>query len=195
MDNDHFVGRSPLLLSRRDSAVLVVDLQEKLLKAMSNLDSVIWNIGRILDSAKIVGVPTYATEQYPQGLGHTLPCIAQRTEVLGDKVAFSCCGCVALLPKLKETNSRSIVVVGIETHVCVQQTVFDLLSEAFEVHIVVDALAARHAIDHETAIRRMESAGVTVTTTEAVMFEWCEVAGTAEFKEVSALVRQAPPGS
>jgi nicotinamidase-related amidase len=86
-----------------------------------------------------------------------------------------------------------VLVSGIETHVCVQQTVFDLLAEGFRVYLAVDALGTRHASDHDTALRRMDSAGATLTTTEAALFEWCQVAGTPEFKQISQLVREAAP--
>ena len=82
---------------------------------------------------------------------------------------------------------------GVEAHVCVQQTVLDLMAAGFRVYVAVDAVGARHAIDHDTALSRMEATGATLTTTESAMFEWCEVAGTPEFKQISALVRESPP--
>ena len=84
-------------------------------------------------------------------------------------------------------------VCGIETHVCVAQTAFDLTAAGFGVYVAVDAVGARRGIDHETALRRMESAGIVLTTTEAAMFEWCRVAGTPEFKQISTLAKESPP--
>ncbi len=86
-----------------------------------------------------------------------------------------------------------MLVCGIETHVCIMQTALDLAANGFEPYVAVDASGTRHSIDHETALRRMESAGVVLTTTEAAMFEWCRVAGTPEFKQLSALVKELPP--
>jgi nicotinamidase-related amidase len=86
-----------------------------------------------------------------------------------------------------------VLVCGIETHVCIAQTAFDLTADGWLVYVAVDAVAARYAIDHETALRRMESTGIVLTTTEAAMFEWCRIAGTAEFKQISALAKEASP--
>jgi nicotinamidase-related amidase len=87
-----------------------------------------------------------------------------------------------------------VLVCGIETHVCIAQTAFDLTADGWVVYVPVDAVGTRHAIDHETALRRMEAAGVVLTTTEAAMFEWCRAAGTAEFKQLSALAKENGPG-
>jgi nicotinamidase-related amidase len=86
-----------------------------------------------------------------------------------------------------------VLLAGIETHVCIQQTALDLLAAGYQVYLAADAVAARHAIDHEIALRRMESSGVVLTTTEAAIFEWCEQAGTPEFRRISQLAKEAPP--
>jgi nicotinamidase-related amidase len=98
-----------------------------------------------------------------------------------------------LFRDLESQGRHKLLVVGIETHVCVQQTVFDVLAAGWQAYLAVDALGTRHAIDHETALRRMDSAGATLTTTEAALFEWCQVAGTPEFKQISRLVREEGP--
>ena len=185
--------RSPELMSRGDSALLVVDVQEILLPAIRGQARVVWNIRRLLDGAQALGVTVAATEQYPQGLGPTTAEIARRLSDVPSKLTFSCGGCPEIFESLREQGRHKILVVGVEAHVCVQQTVLDLVSDGFRVYVAVDAVGSRFSIDYETALRRMDSAGATLTTTEAVLFEWCERAGTPEFKQISVLARETAP--
>jgi nicotinamidase-related amidase len=184
--------RSPELMSRNDTGLLVVDMQEKLLRLIPGSERTIWNVRRLIDGAKLLGLPLAATEQYPQGLGPTSPDLARRIGDMPSKTMFSCRECHALLQKFRDRNVGKILVAGIEAHVCVQQTVLDLLADGYRVYLAVDAVAARHEIDYTTALRRLESSGATLTTTEAALFEWCETASAAEFKSISALVREEP---
>jgi nicotinamidase-related amidase len=186
--------RSPELMNRDDTALLVVDVQEKLLPLIPGSTKLVWNIRRLLDGAAALGVRVLATEQYPQGLGPTTAELAQRLENIPAKLAFSCAECGDLFTGLADQGIWKILVCGIETHVCVSQTVHDLLGEGFRVYVAADAVAARGSVDHEIALRRMDSSGATLTTTEAALFEWCERAGSPEFKTISALVRETPPG-
>jgi nicotinamidase-related amidase len=186
--------RSPELMNRDDTALLVVDVQEKLLPLIPGSAQLVWNIRRLLDGAAALGVRTLATEQYPQGLGPTTAELAQRLANIPAKLAFSCGECGELFSGLADQGIWKILVCGIETHVCVSQTVHDLLGEGFRVYVAADAVGARGPLDHEMALRRMDSAGATLTTTEAALFEWCERAGSPEFKKISALVRESPPG-
>lgn len=183
--------RSPELMSRTDSALLVVDVQEKLIPLIAQHERIVWNIGRLLDGAKILGVRAAATEQYPRGLGSTTKELADRLGDVPEKLTFSCGGCPEVFEALRDAGIFKILVVGIEAHVCIQQTVLDLLADGFRVYLAVDAIGSRHEIDYETALRRMDSAGATLTTTEAALFEWCDAAGTPEFKQISALVRES----
>ena len=185
--------RSPELMNRGNTGLLVVDMQEKLLKLIPGHERIIWNCRRLIEGAKILGIPVAATEQYPQGLGPTTGKLASLLPEIPAKLAFSCGECGPIFQDWQQRGIFKILVVGIEAHVCVQQTVMDLLGEAYRVYIAVDAIGARHAIDCETAIRRMDSAGATLTTAESALFEWCEVAGTPEFKQISSLVRETPP--
>ena len=180
-------------MSRHDSALLVVDVQTKLLHAMSPPPTLVWNIGRLIDGAHMLEIPVEATEQYPKGLGTTTRVLAQRLGEIPSKLMFSCRECGQLFERWRDRGIHKILVAGIETHVCVQQTVLDLLAAGFQVYVAVDAVGSRYAVDRDTALRRMEMSGATLTTTEAALFEWCEVAGTPEFKRVSALVRETPP--
>ena len=187
--------RSPELMNRDDTALLVVDMQEKLVRLIPRHVPLVWNVGRLIDGAKILGLPVLATEQYPQGLGPTSPELAARLGPIPPKLAFSCGECGELFEELGRKGIHRILVCGIETHVCVQQTVHDLLAAGFRVYLAVDAVGARGQLDYEIALRRMDSAGATLTTVEAALFEWCDVAGTPEFKQISNLVKQSPPAT
>jgi nicotinamidase-related amidase len=185
--------RSPELMNRDDAALLVVDVQAKLLPLIPGHSRLIWNIRRLIDGAKILGVPVAATEQYPQGLGPTTPELAPLLGTIPAKTMFSCAECAEIFTGWRERGIWKVLVCGIETHVCVGQTVHDLLGEGFRVYVAADAVAARGQIDHDIALRRMDSAGATLTTTEAALFEWCGRAGSPEFKQISQLVREQPP--
>jgi nicotinamidase-related amidase len=181
-------------MSRGDTALLVVDVQERLLAAIPDRVPLVWNIRRLLDGAKLLGVPAGATEQYPRGLGATDAALAERLGEIPSKLTFSAAECGDLFRQWADAGRHKILVAGIESHVCVQQTVLDLICEGFRVYIPVDAVASRHAVDYQTALQRMQSEGATLTTTEAALFEWCEAAGTPEFKQISRLVREMSPG-
>ena len=186
------VPRSPEIMRPSDTGLLVVDVQERLLDVQTDGKRVVWNARRLLDGAKILGVQSAATEQYPEKLGGTVPELATRlSSSPQSKLAFSCGGCDEIFSAWRATGIHRILVCGIETHVCVQQTVLDLLAAGFQVLVAVDAVSSRFAIDHEIALRRMETSGALLTTTEAALFEWCGTAGTAEFKGISALAKEA----
>jgi len=231
-------------MSAGDTALLVVDVQEKLLGAIADHRRVAWNIRRLIDGAKILGLPVAATEQYPRGLGPTVPELAERlasdqrrvrrgspdpaetadrqgcrarrrpsvTPVarsgdrpqrggdrpqrgcrIASKLSFSCGACPEIFADWQGRGIHKVLVCGIEAHVCVQQTVLDLLAAGWRVYLAVDAVGSRFDIDRETALRRMDSAGATLTTTEAALFEWCEVAGTPQFKKISRLAKEPAP--
>ncbi|TWT36414.1 putative isochorismatase [Posidoniimonas corsicana] len=186
--------RSPELMNADDTALLVVDVQERLAPAVRDPARLTWNCGRLLQGAAALGVPAAATEQYPEKLGPTVP---ELTEHLAGsaaaKLMFSCRECGDLLSGWQSDGRERVLLAGIETHVCIQQTALDLLAAGFRVYVAVDAVSSRREVDHQTALRRMESAGATLTTTEAALFEWCVEAGTAPFKAISALAKQAPP--
>jgi nicotinamidase-related amidase len=187
------LARNPELMSRGDTGLLVIDVQEKLLPSISGGPRVAWNIRRLIDAAKALGLPITGTEQYPKGLGPTIGDLAERLGPMPSKLTFSAGGCPGLLEAIKDRGIHKILVCGIEAHVCVQQTVLDLLGDGWRVYVAVDAVGSRFEIDCRTALERMDSAGATLTTTEAAMFEWCEAAGTPEFKEISRLAREQGP--
>jgi nicotinamidase-related amidase len=177
-------------MSRGDTALLVVDVQEKLAPVIAQSARVIWNVRRLIDGAKILGLPVVGTEQYPKGLGPTVNELAERLGPTPSKLTFSCGGCPELFEQLQGRGIHKILVCGMEAHVCVQQTVLDLLADGWRVFVAADAVGSRFEVDYRIALGRMDSAGATLTTTEAALFEWCEVAGTPEFKEISRLARE-----
>jgi nicotinamidase-related amidase len=186
--------RSPELMSAGDTALLVVDVQERLVPAIAGHRRVVWNIGRLIDGAKVLGLPVLATEQYPAGLGPTVPELAGRLPAgIPEKTAFSSAGCAGLLDPLAARGIGRLLVCGIEAHVCVQQTVLDFLAAGWRVYVAVDAVGSRFDVDYRTALARMDAAGATLTSTEAALFEWCQAAGTPEFKQISRLAREPGP--
>lgn len=187
------VIRSPELMNVDDTVLLVVDVQERIVNAMRDARRVVWNCQRLIDGAGVLGVAVFATEQAPDKLGPTVEPLATRLPERGPKLTFSCCGVPGLLDRWGESGRRRVLLCGVETHVCVQQTALDLQAAGFLAYVAVDAVSSRHAIDHEIALRRMESAGVTLTTCEAALTEWAVRAGTPEFKQISVLAKEAPP--
>lgn len=180
-------------MNREDSALLVVDAQVKLLELVPQRARIVWNIRRLLDAAAELGVPIAATEQYPDKLSPTVPELKQRIGPASDKLCFSACVCGEIFERWRADNRYRVLVCGIEAHVCVLQTALDLAAAGFEPYVAVDAVGSRYTIDAETALRRMESAGVILTTTETAMFEWCQTADRPEFKKISALAKESPP--
>lgn len=182
-------------LTWQDGALLVVDVQEKLLDRIHEKDRVLANSIRLVKAAKILGLPFWATEQYPKGLGPTVASLAELIPNRPDKVSFHCCSIPMLLEQLYARKIRHVTIVGIEAHVCVAQTSLELLKLGFHVQIPADAVGSRHPIDWEFALRRLERVGATVSTSEAVLFEWTESADHPRFKEISELVKLAERGA
>jgi len=180
--------RSPELMSRTDSGLLVIDVQTKLMDKMADRTRVVANIARLVEGATILGIFVQATEQYPKGIGPTVPELIGRLPVRPEKLTFSCCGLPEVAEQFQSRGISKILLAGIETHVCVQQTALDLLAQGFRVYVAADAVASRRDLDRDLGLRRMERTGAVLTTTEAALFEWTERAGTPEFKQISKLV-------
>ena len=171
------------------SVVIAIDLQEKLLRAMPAAGPLVEAVAFLLDVAALLGVPKLATEQYPHGLGPTTPELAERLpSPTPAKTRFSAYD--LLEPDIASRPTHAYVLVGVETHVCVAQTALDLLRRGDGVIVAVDAVGSRRRLDHDTALRRLEVAGATLTTVEAVAFEWIADSKHPHFKAVSRLVRQ-----
>jgi nicotinamidase-related amidase len=171
------------LLSRENTMLIVVDVQEAFRRYAAFLD-VAGACSKLLQAARILGIPALASEQYPQGLGPTAPEVGLQDEPLIVKNVFS----AARADGFELRGASQAIVCGIETHVCVSQTVHDLLARGVEVHVPANAVGSRHAVDYERGLERLERAGAVVTTVEAALFELLERAGTPEFKAVQKLI-------
>ncbi len=183
--------RSPELLSRHESRLLIVDVQEKLVSKIVQLERMLANCRMLIQGAKILSVPVFATEQYPKGLGKLVPQLSELLDKPSEKLRFSCAEVLDWGTAAEQADDRyQIVVAGMEAHVCVLQTVLDLLGNGYQVYVVADAVSSRTEFDWKIALDRMSAAGATIVTTESVLFEWCEVSGTPEFKQISQLIKE-----
>lgn len=177
------------------TALLVVDLQEKLAAAMPEamMAEVAKNAGILLETAEALGVAVVASEQYPKGLGRTLPAIASKLGEMGvaalPKMAFDACSELTIARALADSGVKNVVIVGMETHVCVFQTARELVKRGYATYVVADAVASRRNESRRIGLSLCERAGAIVTTTETVAFDLLEHAGTGAFKAVSKLVR------
>ncbi len=180
-------------LDREEAVLLIVDIQERLVPAMKEKDKdrVVKNCQHLIELAKMINVPIVVTEQYPKGLGRTVPelqaAIPEYKPI--EKTAFGCCGEPAFQAAIKKLNKKKIIVVGMETHVCVLQTVTGLLQDGFVPHVVQDAVCSRAEENWRTGIEFMRDAGAVVTCTETVLFQLLKVAGTEEFKKISQRIK------
>ncbi len=172
------------------TALLIVDVQERLLPTIHQNEAIIPAIQRMIEAAKILAIPILATEQYPAGIG---PTAASIRACWGDvraieKLRFSAC-VEPLIEQLRRRERSHVIVTGIETHVCVQQTTLDLLRLGYSPYVCADAASSRRAIDRDVAFERMRQAGAIITTTESVMFELLGQAGTDVFKQILRLIK------
>ena len=178
-------------LNKEDAVLVVVDIQERLAAVMSERKRVIDNCIHLIEAAKLLGIPIILNEQYPKGLGPTVTEIKdalQSYEPL-EKVTFSCCRGAKFLGDLKNKGRRTVMLIGMETHVCVLQTCIDLLREGYFVHTVSDAICSRTEDNFRTAIEFMRDAGAVITCTETVLFQLLERAGSEEFKVLSKRIK------
>ena len=185
--------RNEFMVEPANAVLVIIDVQEKLCAAMDQdvLRQLSKNIGILLESAVELEIPVMFTEQYVKGLGSTLGELKQRVPAASchEKMSFSSCGNEAFVNQLKQSGRKQIIVTGMETHVCVLQTVIDLLDEEFDVHLVKDAVMSRSADNRQTAIEAMVLAGAVPTCTEGVVFQLLKIAGTDSFKKLSKLVK------
>jgi nicotinamidase-related amidase len=177
-------------LTASQGALLIVDLQAKLVPVVADGAKVVANASRLNRGARLLGMLAQATEQYPEGLGPTVPAIAELIPDRPAKTAFPCCSSTQVMEQFYGRQVRHVTVAGIEAHVCVAQTALDLLDLGFRVQVVADAVGSRDPFDRDVALRRLESSGAVISSTEAVLFEWCETSDRPEFKAISALVKE-----
>jgi nicotinamidase-related amidase len=181
--------RSTHRLDPQRSALLVIDLQEKLCPAIRSADNVIRQTLKLVEASSILGVPSAATVQYPQGLGPLVKELRSEFPSPEQKRDFSAAVCREAIDRWIAEGRDQIVVVGIETHICVLQTVLDLIAEGMRPYVVAEAVASRSGKDHEVAIDRMRDSGAAILTVESVLFEWLGTSDRDEFKAISRMVK------
>lgn len=185
------VKRHPSILPRGRTALVLIDLQERLMGAMHAVEALREGVLRLLKAAEILDLPLVVTEQYRKGLGATDSALQPhlgRAHTI-EKLSFSAVGNQEFVGHLDRLAPTHILLAGIETHVCVAQTALDLSVRGLKVSVAADAVSSRRAADRETALARLRAAGITVSTTEALIFELAEQAGTEEFKKILTIVR------
>jgi nicotinamidase-related amidase len=183
--------KQSLRLTRAQAGLVVVDIQERLLPAIFEKERVQENAVRLIRGAGVLQVPVFATEQYRKGLGATVPEVAAAVPGFApmEKVAFSACGAGGFIAALTGKRVSDVILCGIEAHVCVTQTCLDLLDNGFRVFVPADAVSSRTSENYRVGVDRMRAAGAAIVSTEMVLFELLEQAGTAEFKQILALVK------
>ena len=179
------------MITTDDTALVLIDIQEKLARAMHNKEALFDNLQRLVKGARILGLPILWAEQNPDGLG---PTIREIADLLSDKkpvskFSFSCCGTEAFMEDLKAVNCKNILVAGIEAHVCVYQTVADLVNLKFDVQVVADAVSSRTPENRLIALEKCKAAGAVLTSTETALFELLKDAGNDSFKEIIEVVK------
>jgi len=178
------------LLDRKQSALILVDIQERILNVMAQPKMVVENSAKLIQGCTLYNIPVLYTEQYPKGLGptvETLQSLLPGTAI--QKMRFSVCRESSLIQPLREKNIKQIILCGIETHVCVQQSALDFVKLGFQVHVVADAVSSRSEFNYHNALERMRRHDVTITNTESVLFELAEVSGTDDFKKISKIIK------
>ena len=181
-------------LDRNKAILVVIDVQEKMIPVMSDWPAVERSLDRLIRGCDVLEMPVLVTEQYVKGLGQTAGATRRALEETGqytpmEKNCFSACGCGPFIEQLKKTGRKQVLVAGVEAHVCVYQTVVDLLAGGFEISVVADAVASRSPVNRDIAIQRMTAEGAKITSAEMALFEMLVSAGTQEFRDISRLVK------
>ena len=175
--------------SMRVNALVIIDIQEKIIRPIFNKDSVIKNVKKLVAAYQILEENIFISEQNPFKLGATIPELLPVTGYKKiEKMEFSLANIQEFLKELKNKKITNLIVCGIETHICIQQTVLDCLQKGFEVKLISDAMSSRNRVDHEIALQRMTQRGAILTTTESIIFELCKTADRKEFKEIRNII-------
>ena len=182
------------LLKAPDSLLLIVDVQERLAPHVHEHDRVIENCEWLVGVAEVVGVPVFATEHYPEGIGHTVPRLRERLadDAILRKDHFSCVSESSCNARIEQTGRTQIVVAGLEAHVCVMQSAIELRASGKSVFLVADAVSSRTPDDAAFAIERMRRNGVQVVTREMVLFEWAHRGATEQFRQLHRRFLKTP---
>lgn len=187
----------PNQLDADRACVLVIDVQEKLLPLVQNHDGIVSATKKLLTAAPIFELPVIVTEQYPRGIGHTIEalsaCLQGGRDSVIEKSTFSAWAETSVREAILAVDRPQVILTGIETHVCVQQTALDMVSRDYDVYVCADAVGSRGHTDHDRALERMRQDGAWVTTVESVLFELCGRCDAPRFKEMLEVVKRFPP--
>ena len=176
-------------LSSKVNALIIIDIQEKIIRPIFDKDSIIKNIKKLINAYQILEENIILSEQNPHRLGATIPELLPKSGFKKiEKMEFSLANIQEFLKEIESKKVTSLIVCGIETHICVQQTVLDCLKKGFEIILISDAMGSRNRIDHEIALQRMTKSGAILTTTESIIFELCKTADRKEFKEIRNII-------
>ena len=174
----------------KKNALLLIDIQEKIINPINNKDSIIENIHKLLKAYQILDEDIFISEQNPLKLGKTIPNLLPKVCFNSiQKMDFSLASSKDLLDKLNNKKITNLIVCGFETHICIQQSVLEFLQKGYEVLVICDAMGSRNNLDHEIALQRMLNKGAIITTTESIIFEICKTSDRKEFKEISNIIK------
>ncbi len=183
--------RSTKILKKENTALIIIDIQEKLLNVMKDKEKIVSNTVKLIKGCKILNIPIYFTEQYPKGIGPTHKEILDLLENSKryEKDAFSIIFVQELIKELRDENVSNLILCGIESHVCVMQSALDLDSAGFHVYVIGNAISSRKEEDYLFAIRRFVTSNIQVITYEMALFEMLERSGTEAFKQISSIIK------
>ena len=183
--------RHPFVAEREKSMLLVVDVQQAMLKAIDTWESTLRRVNQLIQAAQLLDIPILVTEHYKKGLGETVPEVknAVGQAAFFQKEYFSACLEDDFLETVRKLGRPKIVIVGMETHVCVLQTGMDLIQAGYQLHVVKNALASRYEEDWKTAVKLFRDAGAVITTAEIVIFQWACRSNTEEFRKILPIVK------
>jgi isochorismate hydrolase len=178
-------------LDKNNVALVIIDIQERLAAVMKMKEAVINNCLHLIELAKMLSIPIILTEQYPKGIGQTVEPIRRALPDYRpiEKIAFSCCDEPSFLDEMKRLNKKSLIITGMETHICILQTSIGLLRESYTIHLVKDAVCSRTKENWRVACEFIRDAGGVVTCTETVLFQLLRTAGTEEFRAISKRIK------
>ena len=175
---------------QKKNALILIDIQEKILRPIFNRDLIIKNIKKIVNAYEILDENIFISEQNPIKLGTTIKEILPKAEFKRiEKMEFSLANSQEFIKELNKKKITNLIVCGIETHICIQQTVLELIRTGYEVILISDATGSRNKFDYEIALQRMIQKGAILTTTESIIFELCKTANRKEFKEISNIIK------
>ena len=183
---NYFIKQIP----KKETALLIMDAQAKIINPIKNKDLILENIYKLLKAYEILGENIYISEQNPLKLGSTVEKLLPKTDFkVFEKMDFSIANNKQLNNELSINKIKQLIICGFETHICIQQSVLGFLKNNFKVYIAADSMSSRKTIDHDIAVKRMQSEGAIVSTSEAIIFELCETSARIEFKEISNIIK------